>query len=528
MYWWDHAARLVASGRVRRAGLITTKTIAQASNRPVVGARLNDKKHPIHLAFAIPNHPWYDSETAAAVRIAMTVIARGHGEGALASVENERRVGRESVFTLSQKMGKIQVDLSIGAAVASALPLKSNARLSWMGMKMSGEGFRIDTAARSRFAKEGFPVDRMPRIVAGSDVTDPPSCMYAIDCFGLLEEDLRGRYPGVYQHLFDRVKPERDQNDRQSYKENWWLFAEPRPRLRQAVAGLDRFIVTSETSKHRIFRFIEAEGAIVDGSVIVIASDDAYVLGVLSSRVHRYWAERAGGRQGAGNDPRYQNEVCFDPFPFPRLEEGDLKNRIRAAAEALDAFQSQLLHEHPDLTLTEAYNVIQKLRTNTGLLNSEDRSTYDRAHLRVLQLRLVEIDEAVCKAYGFAPDASVDDVLASLVALNLDRSVEEASGTVRYIRPTFQARGKAREVAQTLEFSLADSAAPTVALQWPDTLSDQVVSVAGVLAGARRPLAATDVAKAFAGKRAATVTPVLDALAAMGQARRLSDGRYAV
>nr|WP_249803692.1 DNA methyltransferase [Bradyrhizobium zhengyangense] len=325
-----------------------------------------------------------------------------------------------------------------------------------------------------------------------------------------------------------RVKPERDQNDRQSYKENWWLFAEPRPRLRQAVAGLDRFIVTSETSKHRIFRFIEAEGAIVDGSVIAIASDDAYVLGVLSSRVHRYWAERAGGRQGAGNDPRYQNEVCFDPFPFPRLEEGDLKNRIRAAAEALDAFQTQLLHEHPDLTLTEAYNVVQKLRTNTGLLNSEDRSTYDRAHLRVLQLRLVEIDEAVCKAYGFAPDASVDDVLASLVALNLDRSVEEASGTVRYIRPTFQARGKAREVAQTLEFSLADSAAPTVALQWPDALSDQVVSVAGVLAGARRPLAATDVAKAFAGKRAATVTPVLDALAAIGQARRLSDGRYAV
>ena len=33
--------------------------------------------------------------------------------------------------------------------------------------------------------------------------------------------------------------------------------------------------------------------------------------------------------------------------------------------------------------------------------------------------------------------------------------------------------------------------------------------------------------RAFAAKRQATVTPVLDALAAIGQARRLADGRYA-
>jgi hypothetical protein len=69
----------------------------------------------------------------------------------------------------------------------------------------------------------------------------------------------------VFQHLFDRVKPEHDQNDRVSYKENWWLFAGPGPRLSESIAGLNRFIVTSETSKHRIFRFLDAQGTIVDG-----------------------------------------------------------------------------------------------------------------------------------------------------------------------------------------------------------------------------------------------------------------------
>ena len=122
-------------------------------------------------------------------------------------------------------------------------------------MKMSGEGFRIDQSVRDKLKNEGFPTERMPRIVAGSDVTDPPSNLFAIDCYGLSETELRKRFPGVYQHLFDRVKPERDQNDRASYRENWWLFAEPRPRLRASIAGLRRYIVTSETSKHRIFRF---------------------------------------------------------------------------------------------------------------------------------------------------------------------------------------------------------------------------------------------------------------------------------
>lgn len=526
MYWWDNAAQLVASGRVRRAGLITTKTIAQGSNRPVLRARMNDRKGPVHLAFAIPNHPWHNTETTAAVRIAMTVIAKGTGEGTLACVHNERRIGRESVFELVQTRGTIQVDLSIGAAVAAATPLASNSKLSWMGMKMSGEGFRIDEARRDLFHSEGFPLERMPRIVAGSAVTDPPSRLYAIDCFGLTESELRKQFPAVYQHLYDRVKPERDQNDRAAYRENWWLFAEPRPRLRDSIAGLTRYIVTSETSKHRIFRFLESKETIIDGSVIAIASDDCFVLGVLSSRVHRTWAERAGGRQGAGNDPRYQNEVCFDPFPLPAVEDSELRGSIGDSAEALDRLHMTLLADHPDLTLTDAHNVVQALRWGDALTPKE-KAIYERVHLRVLHQHLDELDRAVFQAYGLPQDASDEAILKFLVALNADRSLEEARGVVRYVRPEFQARGIVRERTRALHLEAPEAPEPAAALHWPDTLSDQVVSVVRVLDEARRPLAAGEVAKAFAGKRAASVTPVLDALAAMGQARRLKDGRYA-
>lgn len=526
MYWWDHAAGLVASGRVRRAGLITTKTIAQASNRPILRGRMSDRKQPVHLAFAIPNHPWYDTETTAAVRIAMTVIASGTGDGTLACVQNERRVHRESVFELTVARGPIQIDLSIGAAVAAAAPLASNAKLSWMGMKMSGDGFRIDASARARFQNEGFPIERMPLIVAGSDVTDPPSRLYAIDCFGLSEVAVRDQYPGVYQHLFDRVKPERDQNDRAAYRDRWWLFAEPRPHLRTSIAGLGRFIVTSETSKHRIFRFLEARGTIIDGSVIVVASDDPFVLGVLSSRVHRTWADRAGGRQGAGNDPRYQNEVCFDPFPFPIVEDEALRERIHAAAEAMDRIHAGLLADYPDLTLTDAHNVIRTLQAGNAL-SSKERATYERAHLRVLQQELNAIDQAVFEAYGLASDSTEEEILEFLVQLNSDRALEETKGVVPYIRPEFQAHNGRAGRSGDLALEISESTEAPRALQWPDALPDQVVSIGRVLAGSRKPLTAADVARAFAGKRAASVKPVLDALAAIGQARRLDDGRYA-
>lgn len=525
MYWWDHAARLVADGRVRRAGLITTKTIAQASNRPVLRSRLNDRAHPLHFSFAVPNHPWHDTETTAAVRIAMTTIAPGTGRGVLAMVTKEKRSGRETIIELTEQSGDIQVDLSIGAAVASAEPLASNAKLSWMGVKMSGDGFKIDRATRAKFAADGFPLDRMPLIVAGSDVTDQPGELYAIDAYKLTEAALRDKWPGVYQHLYDRVKPERDQNDRKSYREKWWLFAEPRPYLRNAIAGLDRYIVTSETSKHRVFRFISTLETVIDGSVIAVASDDAFILGVLMSRIHRTWADRAGGRQGAGNDPRYQNEVCFDPFPFPEMADLNLVETIRGLGEKLDGLHTKLLSEHPKLTLTEAYNVVESLRRGEAL-HGKAKALYENAHLLVLRQTLDELDVAVAQSYGIDATASDIAILEFLVDLNADRYLDQQRNVVSYLRPQFQAAKTRKAQTRVLAFEPQQPATPR-ALIWPPTLAEQVVAVGRVIASAKTPLSAAEVSRAFEGKRAATLTPVLDALSALGQARRLDDGRYA-
>src|SRR5690606_1186886 len=118
-------------------------------------------------------------------------------------------------------------------------------------------------------------------------------------------------------------KPERDQNKRASYREKWWLFAEQRRSLRNALVGLSRYIATSRTSRHRFFVFLDGS-TVPDAKVVGIASEDSLMLGVLSSTVHVVWAAVAGAKHGVGNDLTYNHSDCFEKFPFPELHPVDV------------------------------------------------------------------------------------------------------------------------------------------------------------------------------------------------------------
>src|SRR5205085_9401038 len=135
----------------------------------------------------------------------------------------------------------------------------------------------------------------------------------------------------------------RDWNNRETYKENWWIFGEPRSELRPALEGQSRYIATAETAKHRTLQFLPAD-VIPDNMLICIADEDAYTLGILSSRIHAAWALSQGGT--LEDRPRYTKSSCFDPFPFPSPVEL-LKSKIRSVAEELDAFRKERQMEHP-------------------------------------------------------------------------------------------------------------------------------------------------------------------------------------
>ncbi len=322
MYWWHRAALAVQQGTVERLGFITTNSLKQNYNRRVMQPFLEGDTPPLTLIFAIPDHPWTEDTDGAAVTIAMTVAEKTAipmQTGQLLTIKSELWVDGEDspevVFT--QIEGRILSDLTIGANLDSARPLKANLNMSNPGVKLHGLGFVV-TPQKAHELGLGA-VENLDNYIRqyrhGRDITDRSRGVYVIDLFGLSDKQVLNLYPKVYQHIVEHVKPERDQNNRASRKEFWWLFGETNPKLREMIKGLSRYIVTVVTAKHRVFQFLNID-ILPDDALVVIASDNSYHLGVLSSKIHIIWALAAGSDLG-GNTPRYRKTRCFDPFPFP-------------------------------------------------------------------------------------------------------------------------------------------------------------------------------------------------------------------
>ncbi|WP_371421513.1 hypothetical protein [Tardiphaga sp.] len=169
--------------------------------------------------------------------------------------------------------------------------------------------------------------------------------------------------------------------------------------MRPALAGLKRYIATAETSKHRVFQFLNSS-ILPDNKLIAICADDAFILGVISSRFHTVWSLRAGGWIGAGNDSVYVKSQCFDPYPFPEVSSAQRRD-IQQLAEELDALRKSVLAEYPDLTLTALYNALSAIILGTAL-DSKQQDTVERGRVRTLRDLHEQIDLAVASAYRWS------------------------------------------------------------------------------------------------------------------------------
>ncbi len=506
MFWWGKAAELVRDGQAKQFGFITTNSISQTFNRRVIEPFLADPKKPIHISYAIPDHPWIDSADAAAVQVAMTVACPGSGAGRLRKVIRETPLPSgqgEKEVTLSSETGTIAANLKIGADLISCKKLKSNMGLNSKGMQLHGQGFLLDPIqAEELFHNNDFARNLIHPYVSCRTLVRGGKNEFAIDAFGLSENELRESSSSIYQHLYLTVKPSRDQNRDKSTHENWWLFGRARDKFRPALKGLNRMLCTPRTAKHRIFLFLDLP-VVAESEIVCIALDDAFHLGVLSSTIHSIWALAQGSYLGP--TPRYNNSRCFDTFPFPADVASDLIATIRDLGERIDTHRKRQQELHPELTLTDCYNVLEKLRRDEAL-TTKDKTIHDQGLITLLKQLHDDLDTAALRAYGWtdlistlpladrlarATDDSLEqEILTRLVALNHQRAAEESQGHIRYLRPDYQDPRASDAVPSLHQVELpgteieADdpSAAPTSKVQkWPMHLSEQVILIRDLL-----------------------------------------------
>ena len=286
----------------------------------------------------------------------------------------------------------------------------------------------------------------------GKDINQRSRGQWTVD-FNALGRADAALYEKPFAHLDAHVRPERATNNRENYRNKWWLYAEAREGMRKALAGHSRYLATCMVAKHRLFSWLSSE-TLPANVVIVFARSDDFFFGVLHSRIHEAWSLAQGTQlREKESGFRYTPTTCFETFPFPwdhRLPTAELSPeqqthhaKISEAARALDALRTRWLNP-PEWTREE---ILEFPATpggpwgKFGIWNLEfgmaryprlvprdpdcaerlaDRTLTKLYNARPAWLASAhdELDAAVAAAYGWPADLAPDEIIARLLERN--------------------------------------------------------------------------------------------------------------
>jgi hypothetical protein len=187
-------------------------------------------------------------------------------------------------------------------------------------------------------------------------------------------------WPELLTIVKDRVKPERDRQNRASRKKFWWRYGEWTPALLRATSGLQRVIVISRVTPHHAFALAPAR-TIFSEALVVFAFEDFGSFARLQSRVHETWVRMFSSSMK--DDLRYTPSDSFENFPSAN---GSLSDCAPIGQAFYDARAARMVVSNEGLTATHN--------------RMDDPEERDPAILHIRTLHDA-MDAAVLRAYGW-------------------------------------------------------------------------------------------------------------------------------
>jgi hypothetical protein len=194
-----------------------------------------------------------------------------------------------------------------------------------------------------------------------------------------MDEDEARQYSDVFAILEERVKPERQHDNRPARRERFWRFGEIAKGLYSQLARTERAIARLFTCEYWFWDFI-TPGPVFTNALVIVTDGTPMRFAALSSSVHEVWA----GLEASSlvTRFRYTPSRCFETFPFPSSYHGidELSERYR------NLRRDVMLDRNEGLT---------KIYEHFHCLGEESKDIQD---LRALHR---ELDAAVTIAYGW-------------------------------------------------------------------------------------------------------------------------------
>jgi len=379
--------------------IITTNTIAQSDTRE--GGLDIILENNGTIVFAVKSIKWPGK---AAVDVSLLSI------------------GKDIVFTTywlnNSKVKFISSYLDAEGLITKPSTLLCNNNIAFLGSALHGSGFLINEIEAKELAeKEEINKDVIKKFYTGDDlnssITISPSRW--VIYFGNITLDSAKKYKDCINIIEERVKPEREKNNREIRRKNWWIFGEPTPKLYENINDKSFVFAISRVTKYVSFVPIKT-GTIISDAIVVFASDRFKSMAILCSNIHESFCWKVSSTMGT-NTLRYSPSDCLFTYPFPKNFSDKQEQLLETIGKAYNEHRKQLMLGM-QLGLTKTYNLFHSNAITAQSINEKDKQvaslqkhlekspdtiSFDEAIKGILKLRElhVQMDEAVLDAYGW-------------------------------------------------------------------------------------------------------------------------------
>jgi len=382
-YWFRLAHDHI--GESGRAGLVATNSISQGKSRIASLDYIINNGGFIHEAIA--SQPWSGDANV------------------YVSIVNWSKREPKNFYLNNASCLQINSSLKSEIDVTHAVRLKANLNICFKGVQPTGKGFFVSEKQAEEWARDSKNEELLKLFLDADDLasrTNGLPSRWIID-FNNKQIEEASSYKLPFNHVHNTVRLERKDNRDEHAKNYWWQFPRPRPAMREQLSLLQFYLAVPRHSKWFVFLPSKLEWLPGD-SVVVVALDDFYILGIITSNLHRTWVKAQSST--LGETTRYTHNTCFETFPFPQTATPPQVQAIRDTITALHEYRTQRMTAK-QYGITDLYNEFFH----------EPASQLHKLH--------AQLDALVLKAYGFTAQ---DDLLEKLLTLNLELAQREKDG----------------------------------------------------------------------------------------------------
>ena len=339
--WYKKAAMLI-QGTSARAGLVSTNSICQGSQVPILWNVLLNELH-VKINYAYQTFRW-DSEASERAAVHCVIIG-------FSTTEPKERLlfSANGQVTRAQNISPYLFDGPNTFAVSQKTPLCDVPQMNFGNQPRDGGHFVLTEEERDQLLQQEPQLAQWIRPYIGAEEFIKQKTRYCLW--------LRHAGPGdikASKTLYERVQAVREfrlsssAKTTQGYAKVPHMFAQ----ITQPE-GVDCLLVPRVSSERRRYApigFIKA-GIVASDAVQIIPNATLYHFGVLTSNVHMAWMRVVCGRLEMRY--RYSKEQVYNTFPWPQATPQQCEKIERTAQHILD-----VRAQYPTSSLADLYDEV--------------------------------------------------------------------------------------------------------------------------------------------------------------------------